>query len=858
MNNSIDYTNKGFDPNSLKAPELRSILIKHGINYNSNAKKDELVNVFKKNLKSGKIKPDLPPSKRTPIKPNTLLDTLTSPIPNNNTPALKGENSVSKTGSPMRKTITPIQSPERRSSRNAPKNIPNDQSSSSNSPLTKTELNSSKTPAKKDNKPAQNTFSEENPFQAEPGTEKKRARADDVEEQSKKPKKKKKSKKKKAKDVAPDSEMAPQKDMEIENTTSTDKKSEASQLNKKKEISMEIDNPISDPAHSIKNNDAKPEISKPTSAVDQKSTPIAHTKFESSDSAAKKSILSPKKDPTPIAIATTFPENSILSPKKGQHHSTSTLPESYTLSPKKDIFPTIGSPYRNQHPITPTYFSPKSRSSNDPLAGYPPSNHSQLSSSNNSNQKVSELVAYYEHTRPVEKSSMSSLQNSPNKPSNILPPLSGASQLRSRGYSFMEQDPFAENSYLSSSNYSIRNRRVSEVDESHIYKSQQNYKKTLEFRSRRNSAISENKLTTNGPINKQETGKVEINPLKSEEKPYHIPKKTSINFRNMFLKAFILSSIVLFSAYTWRNYMFHKAGYLQTRHDSEIISDNVFDLPSENDSILSKLYKYSTYYYSKNVGPIGFTCPAHATCYKNIEIPYTFNPTGLRDSIFSNSENDAGQNKIVLQCDTSYIVHYPIKVFSNTLLAPPVCVRDLSTETRIQELISAILRTLKMHRGVRECGQSMESLSKILIKKLRSLSLDSIFSPPKFSEWELVSKAYKFDSDDPDVIELLGINADKIKALVKETVFMPESEFEYLFSKAKEAIKNDLSLGVHFFNLEVEPTSTEDESLVVDGEAVASSPEKLELYLVSSGYDMPIVSRIRFVDFLYWGKVYNA
>ncbi|OMJ19671.1 Inner nuclear membrane protein SRC1 [Smittium culicis] len=852
MNNSIDYTNKGFDPNSLKAPELRSILIKHGINYNSNAKKDELVNVFKKNLKSGNIKPDLPPSKRTPIKSNALLDTLTSPIPNNNTPALKSANSVSKTGSPMRKAITPIQSPERRSARNAPKNTSNDQSSS-NSPLPKTEQNSSKTPAKNDNKPAKSTFSEENPFQAEPESEKKRARADD-DEQSKKPKKKKKSKKKKNKDVAPENEVAPQKDMEIEDTSSTEKKSEAPQLNEKKEFSMEIDNPISDPAHSTNINDTKPEISILTSTLDQKPAPVTYTKSESLDSVAKKPILSPIKESAPIP--TTFPENSILSPKKGQHQSTSTLPESYTLSPKKDIFPSFASPSRNQPPVTPTYFSPKPKSSNDPLAGYPPSNHSQLSSNNNSNQKVSELVAYYEHTRPVEKSSQSSLQNSPYKPSNILPPLPGASQLRSRGYSFMEQDPFAENSYLSSSNYSIRNRRVSEVDESHIYKSQQNYKKTLEFRSRRNSAISENKLTTNGPVNKQETGKVEIKPLKSEEKPYLKQRKTSINFSSMLLKAFILSSIISLSAYTWRNYVFHKAGYIQTRNDSEIKSENVFDLPSENDSILSKFYKFTTYYYSKNVGPIGFTCPAHATCYKNIEIPYTFNPTGLRDSILSNSENDAGQNKIVLQCDTSYIVHYPIKIFSNTLLAPPICIRDISTETRIQELISAILRALKTHRGARECSQSIESLSKILIKKLRSLSLDSIFSPPKFSEWELVSKAYKFDSDDPDVIELLGLNADKIKSLVKETVFMPESEFEYLFSKAKEAIKNDLSLGVHFFNLEVEPTTTEDESQVADGEAVDSSPEKLELYLVSSSYDMPIVPRVRL--YLYFFLVHNA
>ncbi|OLY81636.1 hypothetical protein AYI68_g4256 [Smittium mucronatum] len=814
----LDYTSSGFDPSSLKAPELRSILIKHGVNYSSNSKKDELVSLFKENVKSGKIKSDPPITKKISTNSGALLDQLTSPIYNNKLRSPAKKDKAPKIEDSARSNITPVRTPERRGTRSSSRILQdNQQDTDPNSPPPKFEIKDQK-PISSSNPSSKAVFSEENPFQTDPGVEKKRSRIDDSEDQPKKSKKKKKSRKKKTKsendlieNASTDSKMDVERDSSINDVIANSVKAETQNLIKSK---VEVDN--SESSHFLRNStDHKPEYAENNRSVHLSSQEVP----------ASSNLSASTNDST-------------------MEYSSNTTPIRKTNTPSKSRIPDIQNIY-----------SPVQNNVKESFPSYPPISSNIIPGTPTSNHKVSELVAIYEHTRPVTRSSRNSLNSSPIKnPESNVPFLeSNFQKVQSvpseKIVRTEKSDLPAPERYLAN-----RPRTVSEVDEKNIIEAQKNFKKTLESRARVNSNASEKYVSSR----KSSLAQIQQESILKETGLIHSPqpptKSNSGSSISTFYNLLLFSIFLSLTGYIGRNYIFFNVGYYQTRSNSVIENHRKFDFPENNLPIFHKLNKYASHLYSHYIGPIGFPCPEHATCLKDNPIPFILNPAGPRDSIFSsNSKNELDFNKIVFQCDTGYIVKHPIRIFSITLLSPPICVRDQSTESRVKELVNLILNTLKSHRGAKECERSISTLTKIMISKIKSHNLSYIFSPPTFTEWELIIPNYTFESDDPDLIESVGMSINDVNSAVKGIAFMPDTEFDYLFSKAKDIIRNNLSLGVQFFNLESEPTATENDLSENENgnEQTSLSSEKFELYYVSTDYELSIISRFRLYTFFF-------
>ncbi|PVU99364.1 hypothetical protein BB559_000784 [Furculomyces boomerangus] len=758
-NEKEEYLAEDFDPNTLRVPELRNILVKHGINYNSSAKKDELIDVFQENIKNAKIQslinqekdetyPISPISPQHKIKEKSLKRKSKA-----DTEDLENKENDSKRKLPKEFNEDTKPLLETDPSDKKRKNSTN----STNAPLTPTR----KTTTKRD----KSIFSDENPFQSGPESIKKRSQPEST-----------------------------------ENT-------ESSNVITKKKHKHSVDIGAS-------------------STISVPDLPDIQTELKTRTSSQNFNKSSP--------VEQKFLQKANIPPHPHQSPKQTTRLESF-----------------------PEY--PQSQRPGGLSSGAKP--------------KITDLVSYYEDPdlsldpnyrhRPLLNTDVNSQagRNSLNAPLSsygVGSPF-GSSQ-GSKRYSIQDEllqyNGFPRiPSYDGSPERRYTERRISGVDEKHIIDAHRQFKETLERREqastrasidshrRLNSAMSE-KAAIHRFIGSDVGTKRSITEFSNKSFGFTADTRPQRSILSTVFVRFILYFVPLLisTAVIWRQLAFLDAGYLQTRDNIPKRIPEVPSLPLKSDNFLEKLNKYTLHAYSLYVEPIGMNCPPHATCLMGIPFPKTYNAANNpRDSIrvdFGTSES----KKTIFQCDSGYIVHYPLKSILGMIIVPPVCIADKDTGSRISDISHDIAAMLEDYRGSSECTHSTDQQLIKLFEKFKTLSKETAFVKPSPLDWSLIKNPSYGELEDPDQITEVGLQDVEIKKRIKPQYPMPDTEFEYLFSQAISLLSSEKSFGVQLINLESESENNSD----------------MELWLVGLSSKYPTFCRSRlillflFTHYLFW------
>ncbi|KAJ1727304.1 hypothetical protein LPJ61_004641, partial [Coemansia biformis] len=163
---------------------------------------------------------------------------------------------------------------------------------------------------------------------------------------------------------------------------------------------------------------------------------------------------------------------------------------------------------------------------------------------------------------------------------------------------------------------------------------------------------------------------------------------------------------------------------------------------------------YARYVRAAYVEPLPLECPEHADC-----VPYTAIPAaagaglvgGARDQWVVpvvDREAEAGtpneRQVAVVQCDSGYVLQFP-PLASRVYPLLPRCVRDESTELRVRQLVDAMVGECNSKRGRAQCAMSLMEQAREL------LGQGSVPAAPVEGE------------DDVDEIERLGLSTAELR-----------------------------------------------------------------------------------------------
>ncbi|KAJ2601721.1 hypothetical protein H4R99_002914 [Coemansia sp. RSA 1722] len=263
----------------------------------------------------------------------------------------------------------------------------------------------------------------------------------------------------------------------------------------------------------------------------------------------------------------------------------------------------------------------------------------------------------------------------------------------------------------------------------------------------------------------------------SKKKPQrgHAPKRTS------FMRRLALCALLGMAAFGWRTHEQFRTGFGNTRAgDAHLPAPAGHPLvePSAADFATAPMADRVRYLLqvarARYVQPRALGCPEHATCAPYVGIPAEAATqeavdVAARDRWVVNAD---GQDVAVVKCDAGHVVRFP---GLSSWAAPmvPECVRDLSTEHRVRQLADAMASVCGERRGQAQCEQSLYELARECLSRA-----------PEPSSKEA--------ADEADEVERLGVSVAELRQLMeaRRAPHLSAEEFDTVFRLAVDELMN--------------------------------------------------------------------
>ncbi|KAJ2716459.1 hypothetical protein H4R19_000643 [Coemansia spiralis] len=189
---------------------------------------------------------------------------------------------------------------------------------------------------------------------------------------------------------------------------------------------------------------------------------------------------------------------------------------------------------------------------------------------------------------------------------------------------------------------------------------------------------------------------------------------------------------------------------------------------------------FARYVRAAFVQPPALECPEHADCVPFTPLPAASAAAGPGEAVARDQwvvpvvDPDAAagtpreQLVAVVQCDAGYVLQFPW-LASRVFPLPPQCVRDESTELRVRQLVDAMAAECSAKRGRAQCEMT-------LLEQVREL----------LSAADTDADA----EDDADEIERLGLSTAELRRemLRRKSPRLTDDEFDVVFRLAAEEL----------------------------------------------------------------------
>ncbi|KAJ1767961.1 hypothetical protein LPJ74_005098 [Coemansia sp. RSA 1843] len=250
--------------------------------------------------------------------------------------------------------------------------------------------------------------------------------------------------------------------------------------------------------------------------------------------------------------------------------------------------------------------------------------------------------------------------------------------------------------------------------------------------------------------------------------------------------------------FVWRAHEQFAIGFGSTRSDLAPLAPPLGSVLAQPQPVaetappVDRLLYYAKYARATYLAPSPLSCPEHAEC-----VPYTAIPPSyaLQQSVDSArdqwvvpvAEADAKEGMPreqrigVVQCDAGYVLQFP-PLSTRVYPMVPECIRDLSTEHRVKQLVAAMLHECSIRRGRAQCDMTLYEQARQLVAK----SLASPLVQP--------SDAQGGEQDDEaDEIERLGLSVPDLRAAMwtRKSPRLSDDEFDALFRLAMDELTDN-------------------------------------------------------------------
>ncbi|KAJ1882782.1 hypothetical protein H4R99_001545 [Coemansia sp. RSA 1722] len=255
----------------------------------------------------------------------------------------------------------------------------------------------------------------------------------------------------------------------------------------------------------------------------------------------------------------------------------------------------------------------------------------------------------------------------------------------------------------------------------------------------------------------------------------HVPKRTS------FMRRLALCALLGMAAFGWRTHEQFRTGFGNTRAGEAHLpapAGHPLVEPSAVDFATAPMADRVRYLLqvarARYVQPRALGCPEHATCVPYVGIPAEAAAqealdVAARDQWVVNAD---GQDVAVVKCDSGHVVRFP-GLSSWAVPMVPECVRDLSTAHRVRQLADAMASVCGERRGQAQCEQSLYELARECLSRV-----------PEPSSKEA--------ADEADEVERLGVSVTELRQLMeaRRAPHLSAEEFDTVFRLAVDELMN--------------------------------------------------------------------
>ncbi|KAJ2389840.1 hypothetical protein GGI23_005749, partial [Coemansia sp. RSA 2559] len=256
------------------------------------------------------------------------------------------------------------------------------------------------------------------------------------------------------------------------------------------------------------------------------------------------------------------------------------------------------------------------------------------------------------------------------------------------------------------------------------------------------------------------------------------------------------------SVFVWRTHEQFAIGFGSTRSDLAPLAPPLGSILAQPQPIdmetappVDRLLYYAKYARATYLAPPPLPCPEHAEC-----VPYTPIPpshasqrqladggSAARDQWIVPVADASARHGMpkeqrigVVQCDAGYVLQFP-PLSTRVYPMAPECIRDLSTEHRVKQLVAAMLRECSIRRGRAQCDMSLYEQARQLVAK----------SPV----WPLAQRQQQQQQqpdhdDEAEEIERMGLSVPELRAAMwrRKAPRLSDDEFDALFRLATDEL----------------------------------------------------------------------
>ncbi|KAJ1938470.1 inner nuclear membrane protein enriched at telomere/subtelomere region, partial [Kickxella alabastrina] len=248
--------------------------------------------------------------------------------------------------------------------------------------------------------------------------------------------------------------------------------------------------------------------------------------------------------------------------------------------------------------------------------------------------------------------------------------------------------------------------------------------------------------------------------------------------RSSLARRVVVCALISIAALGWRTHTQFGIGFGSTRADASPLqppTDSILTPPQPIDTLSAPLSERARYVAqlvrAAYLAPPPLQCPEHASCapFVAIDAQRAVADASGAQWLAPHADGSASGMRAVMTCDAGHVLRFPPvpRLALRLLPAVPECVRDVSTENRVRQLADAMVQLCSERRGSAQCAQSLYEQARELMR-------------------QPLADAEHDEADEADEVERLGVSVPELRRALaaRKAPRLSDAQFDALFQRA--------------------------------------------------------------------------